>query len=138
MLKLITIFFLMSGSLAVKANRFIEPLEVKLSLSGLHTKEKKRHIIFKKNKKVFEKKERNETELLWGFFSVFYDELIDSNIMKVDNRKYKKVKATCERIVSFEVEYIKNSRKFEICDSPTQKGDLPAKIIKWSKYLLYN
>tara|TARA_B100000925_G_scaffold194834_1_gene147488 strand:- start:3059 stop:3475 length:417 start_codon:yes stop_codon:yes gene_type:complete len=138
MLKLISIFFFISVPFLVEAKRFIEPLEIRLSFSGLHTKVKKRHIVFKKNKKVFEKKERNETELLWGFFSVFYDELKDSNLMKVDNRKYKKVEATCERIVSFEVEYINNSRKFEICESPRQKGDLPAKIIKWSKYLLYN
>tara|TARA_B100000927_G_scaffold127246_1_gene102605 strand:+ start:266 stop:682 length:417 start_codon:yes stop_codon:yes gene_type:complete len=138
MIKLISIFLLMSGSFAVKANRFIEPLDIKVSMSGLHTKVKKRHIVFKKNKKVFEKKERNEIELLWGFFSVFYDELIDSNLLKVDNQKYKKVEVTCERIIFFEVEYLKNKRKFEICESPRQKGVLPAKIIKWSKYLFNN
>lgn len=136
MFRLLLILLLLKISPSFSNPKFIKPIDIKISLSGLHVKKKSRHISFGKNKKVFEIKGRNEVELLWGVFSVFYFDVLESKLFEVKDGLFSKVKKTCNEVITFNVSNGKNFKNFEICESPKQNGKIPGKVLKWARYLI--
>ena len=136
MFKIVFVWFFVLCHEVYADSKKIEPMNIKISVSGLHSKFRDRELIFKDNKTVFEKVQKEKESLMWEFFSVFYYDVQKYNLLDNEDKKLAKTFTACNEVVKFEISNSRKKKTFEVCDSPKQKGKIAEKIIKWKDFLL--
>jgi len=136
MLKFVVVWLFVFFNEASANSKKIKPMNLKVSVSGLHSKFRSRELIFKDDKTVFEKKQKKKDPLMWSFFSNFYHDVQKYDLLNNKDKKLTKTFTTCNEVIKLEISNSRKKKVFEICESPRQQGIIAEKIIKWKQFLL--